>query len=135
MADGPGDAAAGAATGLNVLDDPCRGCGACCGVVGAPPGYSFAYPTGEEPPEGWDASDDARAWRAMPAEIRSTLDDYYRAVREGAVRDREVYAEPCVWYDPVASRCAHYAWRPTACREFEAGGDDCRGIKEYAWRS
>jgi len=124
------------ATGLEILDDPCRGCGACCEYVGAPPGYAPAYSTeeGEEATEDWWQTEDGRTLRAMPAEVRAILDAYYRSVRAGIVKDREVQADPCIWYDPAARRCSHYEWRPSACRAFEAGGDDCRGIKEYAGR-
>ena len=124
----------GPGAGLTVLDDPCRGCGACCEYMGAPPGYSAAYPAGNEAPEEWRATDDEATWRAMPAEVRGTLDEYYRAVREGVIEDRELNADPCIWYDPAAGRCVHYAWRPRACRDFEAGGTDCLGVREYAGR-
>ncbi len=82
---------------LDVLEDPCAGCGACCEYMGAPPGYAPAYE--DETPAPWFESDDGRAWRALPGEIRRTLDDYYRAVRGGAIEDREVLGEPCLWYD------------------------------------
>jgi uncharacterized protein len=120
--------------GLTILDDPCRGCGACCEYVGAPPGYQFAYAEEDEIPPGWWQTDDARAWLAMPPELRATLDAYYAAVRDGALLDREVEAEPCLWYDAETRRCSHYPWRPSACRSFEAGSDDCLGMREYAGR-
>ena len=120
--------------GLVVLEDPCQGCGACCEYQGAPPGYAPAYEADGETPAEWWATPDGRAWKALPDDLRRTLDDYYRAVRDGVLEDRESIADPCLWYDPVSGRCSHYQWRPEACRLFEAGGDDCLGIREYAGR-
>ncbi len=126
----------GPVPGLTVLDDPCAGCGACCEYMGAPPGYAPAYdlPADDPTPDEWWAGVDAETWKTMPAELRATLDDYYRAVRAGSIEDREMNADPCLWYDPETRRCSHYEWRPRACRDFEAGGDDCRGVREYAGR-
>ena len=129
-----GDGLADPGSGLVILDDPCRGCGACCEYMGAPPGYAPAYAPEGETPADWWLTDDGRTLQAMPAEVRGTLDAYYRSVREGALEDREQQADPCLWYDPATRRCLHYEWRPTPCRAFEAGGDDCKGVREYAWR-
>lgn len=121
-------------TALVVLGDPCQGCGACCEYVGAPPGYAPAYAFDGETPEGWWETADGQTWRAMPVELRDELDAYYRAVSAGLLEDRERDAEPCLWYDPASRRCSHHPWRPRACHDFEAGGDDCRAIREYAGR-
>jgi hypothetical protein len=102
--------------------------------MGAPPGYAPAYSAEGPTPEEWWTSADAETWRAMPAEVRGILDEYYQAVRDGSIEDRERNADPCLWYDPVARRCAHYAWRPRACRDFEAGSDDCLAVRDYAGR-
>jgi Fe-S-cluster containining protein len=120
--------------GLTILDDPCRGCGACCEYVGAPPGYQFAYDEDGDIPPGWWQTDDARAWLALPPELHATLDVYYAAVRDGLLDDRELAAEPCLWYDAETRRCSHHPWRPSACRDFEAGSDDCQGMRDYAGR-
>lgn len=120
--------------GLTILDDPCRGCGACCEYAGAPPGYAPAYLAEEVATDDWWQGQDGQILRAMPIEVRATLDDYYRGVREGLLVDREQQAQPCLWYDPVARRCSHYSWRPSPCRDFEPGGDDCLGVREYAGR-
>ncbi len=124
------------AGGLAILEDPCRGCGACCEYVGAPPGFVPAYSNeeAEATNEAWWQSADGQSLRAMPAEIRATLDAYYLAVREGTLADREIRADPCLWYDPASRRCTHYEWRPSACKAFEAGSGDCQGIRDYAGR-
>jgi Fe-S-cluster containining protein len=70
----------------------------------------------------------------MPPAVRDTLDAYYTAVRADILADRERRAEPCLWYDPVTRRCLHYDWRPSACREFVPGSDDCMAIREYSGR-
>jgi Fe-S-cluster containining protein len=38
----------------------------------------------------------------------------------------------CVWFDPVSARCAHYEYRPSMCREFEVGGEDCLRMREHS---
>lgn len=129
-----GDGVIGSAAGLVVLDDPCRGCGACCEYVGAPPGYAPAYGFDGETPEGWYETDDGKTWRAMPAELRDALGAYYRAVAAGRLEDRERHGQPCLWYDPASLQCSQYPWRPWACRDFAPGGADCLGIREYAGR-
>ncbi len=118
--------------GLTVLDDPCAGCGACCEYMGVPPGFALAYES--ETPASWHETEDGLAWRALPAPLRATLDDYYQGVREGRIEDREDIGDPCLWYDMETRRCSHYAWRPSACRAFAAGSGDCLAIREYAGR-
>lgn len=127
------DATGGPVPGLEILNDPCQGCGACCEYVGVPPGYYLAYePSGDNP--SWVDSRDAKLWRSMPADLRQTLDIYFQSVSEGLIEDRELQADPCIWYDQVTRRCSHHEWRPEACRAFEAGGDDCLGVRDYAGR-
>lgn len=38
--------------------------------------------------------------------------------------------ESCLWLDEATSRCKHYEYRPTLCREFELGGDVCLSVRE-----
>jgi hypothetical protein len=40
-----------------------------------------------------------------------------------------------MWFDAATRKCRWQAWRPTICREFEVGGQDClrarrRGIDQ-----
>jgi Fe-S-cluster containining protein len=35
----------------------------------------------------------------------------------------------CVWFDPETKGCRHYELRPSTCREFEMGGEDCVRIQ------
>ena len=39
---------------------------------------------------------------------------------------------PCVWFDMAIQRCRHYRYRPSFCREFEVGGEDCLRIRREA---
>lgn len=127
-----GDGVGGSVAGLTILDDPCRGCGACCEYMGVPPGYAPAYEEDARPE--WWSSEDAMTLQSMPTEVRDTLDTYYRGVRDATLEDRERLARPCLWYDEVARRCSYYRWRPVACRDFEPGGDDCLAVRDYADR-
>lgn len=35
----------------------------------------------------------------------------------------------CVWFDSATKKCAHYDLRPSTCRNFECGGEDCLRIR------
>lgn len=104
-------------------------CGACCEHMGTPPGYAAGFPLKGTPLSWFSASEDGRRLRDMPEEIRAELRDYYHAMQRGEVEDRTRDVEgvlvPCLWLDPVAKVCKHHQWRPSVCREFEFGGEDC----------
>jgi Fe-S-cluster containining protein len=108
--------------GLPVLT--CDDCGACCTMIGAPPGppYDFGHPDGPFAPSAW--------MRSLPDEIRTELMAYWDGVRLGSIASRLGEGLPCLWFDAQTRRCRHYEHRPDVCQEFEVGGPNCR-----AWRA
>ena len=97
MGEGMGDRLAGTETGLTILDDPCRGCGACCEYVGGlPPGYEPAYEMDEETPPGWWQTENGRAcfsWPCRPNCAPRWTSTIKRSAM-GSLEDRELAAEP-----------------------------------------
>lgn len=110
---------------LSCTDPPC---GACCTHVGSPPSFYGIANHPEAPAWVWDTEDGVR-WRAMPDEVRRTLEDYYKGREDGTVSDRVKNKLPCLWFDPATKGCGHYEWRPEICREFEVGGEDCQRLR------
>lgn len=98
-------------------DDPCAGCGMCCADQGTPPGYAMFLSS--DPPAYLAGSDDERRWLSAPESARREVQDAFDA-------DRSYGDGPCCWYDTDTRRCRHHASRPSTCREFDAGSDDCR---------
>lgn len=90
------------------LIESCDGCGACCEHVGYPPVLAIQ---GE--PD-WEAIIGA----GLDEEVLRAIDE-----RRG---DRGL---PCIWYDEQTHRCRHHDLRPSICREFEMGGEDCRRLR------
>ena len=87
----------------------CDGCGACCLRMGYPPFtgmYNHAAKRGD--PE----------WLALPVDLAAEA-------RQGAVDGRGDAELPCVWLDLETRRCRNYDRRPSICREFEMGSEDC----------
>lgn len=112
------------------MSNICEGCGgACChnqesppGLVGYLPGASFEH----------EDCDDARRVREMPEELRRGLIRYKNRLLAGLKPYHPQYPT-CLWLDKATGKCKHYRWRPDVCREFKAGGKDCRRIKaEFA---
>lgn len=103
----------------------CNRCGACCTVVGTPPGFFAAYCSLQ-----WDGKfladeEDYAIWLAMPEHLRQELAAYYdQACSEGGL-DRANEGLPCLWYDETSRCCRNYESRPSICREFEVGSEDC----------
>lgn len=111
------------------LADPCGGCGRCCQHIGLPP-FEAANPEfGPQPvrtrhlsaAQVADAVFDTELFLAMPPELRQA--------HAGLLLEltADPSGRPCVWYDPAAGRCRHYAWRPATCRRFWA--DDARCVE------
>jgi Fe-S-cluster containining protein len=86
----------------------CDGCGACCRNVTLPPFLDTD-------------SDDRQRLRDAPIEALAAIEHR----RELLAVDDRWDNEPCCWLDVETQRCRFYSSRPTVCREFELGGDDC----------
>ncbi|MBK7363100.1 MAG: YkgJ family cysteine cluster protein [Micavibrio sp.] len=98
----------------------CSGCGACCREQESPPGYIYIAAGAED----WPDEDDVRRVREMPEELRGELRQYI-------VADCQHERSPeCLWYDPVTMQCKHHEWRPSICRDFDVGSDECLGWRK-----
>jgi len=108
----------------------CDGCGLCCLNVSSPPMFAAFFPRPGQERAAWTrGTPEERLIQSMPKSLRVKLLSYYmRCVRTGDWRDRE----PCCWFDLVAKRCRHYEFRPSICREFELGGEDCLRIRKQS---
>ena len=107
--------------------DPCGGCGKCCRGIGLPP-FEAANPDfGPQPvvtrgmtvTQFEDAVFDTELFVLMPPELRLAHAELVLGTSE------DPSGTPCGWYDAVADRCRHHEWRPSTCRRFEPGGEDC----------
>lgn len=109
-------------TELSIIDN-CDGCGACCLEQQAPPGYSMLLNSPElmANPEAF-AADVARL-RLLPQEAIDELRVYLKDLSAGIENPNPA----CIWLDQSTMKCRHYENRPSICREFEVGDDDCRG--------
>lgn len=117
---------------LPMIDVTCDDCGACCRHVGTPPGFALYFPVaGQLTPEwGWQ-NEDGLIIAAMPEDVYRELRDYYAAVDRGEVADRtQDDATPCLWFDEGTKRCRHHAHRPSICREFPVGDEDCLKFRQ-----
>lgn len=113
---------------LPILES-CDGCGACCMRQSSPPGYVYILCTPEAERGkfvGTEFRFDAERVKALPPEVRAELDQYIVGLRLGRGPRGEV---PCLWFDQVTRKCKHHAHRPSICREFEMGSEDC-----HNWR-
>ena len=91
----------------------CDNCGACCMHMGYPP-FAGMYDGGD--PE----------W----LELRESHPELAAAARQGAIDGRGDAELPCIWLDPQTRRCRHYELRPSVCRDFERGTEECIDHRE-----
>jgi Fe-S-cluster containining protein len=118
-----------------ITEAECRGCGACCRHVGHPmfhidregwfggtPGHPVFY----------DDYEDGIRKAELPPELERELREYWARLFAECRRGERPYAddlgEPCIWLEEDGT-CRHYAHRPSVCRDFEVGGDDCRRFR------
>lgn len=109
--------------------EDCKGCGACCQAMGHPvfcrdrPGWRDLDPA---------FHDSIEEWLRLPEHLKRELDEHLDRLDEEyrlGLRPRaDDGGEPCIWLQADGT-CRHYEHRPSVCREFETGGDECR-----AWR-
>lgn len=128
-----GDGRAGAEEAISLPQiTSCSGCGACCLHVGTPPGFAAWFP-----PPGKSLKDtadyrrvmkeDAAIVAAMPASVTRSLVEGFR---EAWQTNRSGQSVPCFWWDSETRRCKHHEHRPSVCRKFERGGEDCRRLRD-----
>lgn len=105
----------------------CTGCGGrCCRHIGMPPfeapNPDLAGAPVELPKDSVQARDRA-IFEAMPAELRADHAARLLALTEDPT------GTPCAWLNPETGECGHYEYRPTNCREFVPGCDECRVMR------
>ena len=87
----------------------CDGCGAvCCRHMGYPPFLVL-----------WDD----REFDALPPALQGE-------VRLAMLARRGDSGLPCIWLD--GERCRHHDLRPSVCRDFTVGGEDCLASRHKA---
>jgi Fe-S-cluster containining protein len=121
-----------ALTAIALAAVTCKGCGACCQYVGAPPGFYPAYLASiGEPAEMHGRPEDAAIWEATPAEAKEIY------ARTKAEVDRGEYDEdgPCCWLDRETNLCRFYEFRPGVCRECKPSWHCISLRKEYRVRT
>lgn len=99
----------------------CDGCGACCRHMRSPPHLVFFVDGEWRPIDG--AEEDFALLMAAPEEARRL-----KAQRLFEPLDVTPEEAPCVWLDE-GGRCRFYAHRPTVCRDFELGSEDCLRVR------
>lgn len=82
----------------------CNDCGACCRHMVFPPFVPF---------------DEADEWD-IPKSLKKELRHFIRNIRPTLP---ESY--PCCWLDLTTMKCRHHEYRPSICRDYELGGEDC----------
>ena len=103
----------------------CDGCGACCFEQQSPPGYVMLL-NSDEAMASDECKEDAGRVRNLPAEAIRELRDYIKKVLSG----EEAPDSVCLWLDRQSLLCRYHHLRPSICREFEVGSDEC-----LDWRS
>lgn len=99
----------------------CENCCACCMEQSSPPGYVVLLTNSDA----WPDERDAQRLLHAPPEAKRILEDYLVCLKRGEFRGEQ----PCVWLDREQNCCRFYEFRPTICREFEAGSEEC-----HSWR-
>lgn len=103
----------------------CDGCGACCMMQQSPPMYVYwlDIPESEENRD----DEDWRCANALPEPLKEELREYRRRRRDGEPDSDDL---ACIWLDQSTMKCKHYEHRPSICRDFQVGSDECLGWRE-----
>jgi Fe-S-cluster containining protein len=130
------DAEDGGRRSLPVLN--CDGCGACCMHMGYPPSYPAFFkrdetnrllPLRERKRMGFEET--GVRWEEIPRGVRRHLGQYFLDVDVKEVRENLSFAgKPCIWWDQHTRKCKHYEIRPSICRDFEVGAEDCLRFRD-----
>lgn len=110
---------------LDVVQISCSGCGACCREMVTPPMYVALLIN----PAWLGDDEDSQRVRELPDDLRhELLDDFERR----RICDHAGRRYVCLWFDEATKGCKHYELRPSICREFEMGSEECHGWRrEY----
>lgn len=66
-------------------------------------------------------AEDVERLRAMPPKPLAELQEHLRRLQAGETRD----SLACIWLDQVTMRCRYHDYRPSICRDFEVGSEEC----------
>lgn len=93
----------------------------------SPPSYAMLLSSPEMMEDDAEMfADDVQRLKQMPEELRQELRDYISTLLSGHQRDDQA----CIWLERDTMQCRYHEHRPSICREFEMGSEDCRG-----WRT
>jgi Fe-S-cluster containining protein len=121
--------------------EPCAACGGkCCQSIGLPP-FECRNPDLGGDPRLATLAEFADTPELLPPRFRSVLleqnlflamPEAVRAAHAAVLRDlaADPSGSPCLWLDRGTGRCAQYAWRPDACRQWDVGGDGCLDARQ-----
>jgi len=104
--------------------DSCADCGACCMEQQSPPGYVMLL-SSEQMMNADVFSDDAERIQNLPEVAIAEIKNYMEQLLAGNEREDEA----CIWLDVETMRCRYHEFRPSICRDFKIGSDDC-----HSWR-
>jgi Fe-S-cluster containining protein len=71
-------------------------------------------------------AEDAERIRRLPANVIAELREYLKELLSGNEREDQA----CLWLDRETMRCRYHALRPSFCRDFEVGSDDCLDVRD-----
>jgi Fe-S-cluster containining protein len=91
----------------------------------SPPGYVMLL-SSEEMMNAEMFAEDAERLRNLPQAVILELRDYLKDLLAGIEREDSA----CIWFDENSMRCRHHEHRPSVCRDFEVGSEDCVGWRE-----
>jgi Fe-S-cluster containining protein len=63
-------------------------------------------------------------WTTLPQHLKEELLSFIASYQEPAKRE---LGKPCFWLDLKTRRCKHHEYRPSVCRDFKIGCNDCVG--------
>jgi Fe-S-cluster containining protein len=101
--------------------ESCDDCGACCFEQQSPPGYVLLLSNPDYLNDESVAEDAARI-KAMPEEAVAELRSYMSQL----LSTDEPADRVCIWLDRESKQCRYHEFRPSICREFERGSEECR---------
>ena len=66
-------------------------------------------------------AEDIDRLNSMPKQLVDELRAYVEDLLAGIERDDKA----CIWLDHESRRCRHHEYRPSICRDFAVGSEDC----------
>ena len=92
----------------------------------SPPGYAMLLSSWEEAQRDDFLKEDVDRIRSLPDDAMQSLRQYMEQLLAGKTREDQV----CIWLDRQTRKCKYHDSRPSICREFEMGSEECREWRE-----